>query len=246
MKQPGGDKNHSRVRSMMSKDKLWQYLTSVKNFLYIFFRKLQNLVRSAAYLLLLLVVSLYLLGGGGKLHRGGVVYTRWGSNSCPSVPGTLLVYAGRATGTHYTHKGGGANHLCLPSDPQYTLKHIDGDRKHAYLWGSEYQSPILGQHDLNVACAVCLAETRETMLMIPAQTDCPTSWTREYYGYLMTEHHNHHRSTFECIDKSQEPIPGNHGNQDGALFYHVEVNCNGIDCPPYNPSKELNCVVCTK
>ena len=27
--------------------------------------------------------------------------------------------------------------------------------------------------------------THETVLMIPAKTCCPTSWTREYYGYLM-------------------------------------------------------------
>jgi hypothetical protein len=24
------------------------------------------------------------------------------------------------------------------------------------------------------------------MIMIPAKTQCPSSWTREYYGYLMT------------------------------------------------------------
>ncbi len=178
-------------------------------------------------------------------RSGGVVYTRWGSSSCPSVPGTTLVYAGRTAGTHYTHQGGGANHLCLPPDPQYTLRVANGVRDHSYLWGAEYQYPLAGQHDLNVPCAVCLTATRETMLMIPAKTECPTSWTREYYGFLMTEYRNHHRSTFECVDRSQEPIPGNHGNQDGSLFYHVEVHCNGIDCPPYNPTKELTCVVCT-
>ena len=82
--------------------------------------------------------------------------------------------------------------------------------------------------------------------MIPAKTSCPPSWTREYYGYLMTERYNHHRSTFECVDKDQQSIDGSHADTNGALFYHVEATCTGIDCPPFDPAKELNCVVCTK
>ena len=59
-------------------------------------------------------------------RSGGVVYTRWGSSSCPSVPGTRLVYAGRAVGTWYATQGGGANHLCMPPDPQYNLQYRTG------------------------------------------------------------------------------------------------------------------------
>ena len=33
---------------------------------------------------------------------GGVVYTRWGRTTCPSTSGTLLLYAGRAAGSHWT------------------------------------------------------------------------------------------------------------------------------------------------
>ena len=49
---------------------------------------------------------------------------------------------------------------------------------------------------------------------------------------------------YECVDKDQESVPGSQSNTDGALFYHVEANCNGMQCPPYNNYKELNCVVC--
>ena len=52
-------------------------------------------------------------------RNGGVVYTRWGKTTCPSVSGTTLVYAGRAGGTYYSHKGGAANYLCMPDDPDY-------------------------------------------------------------------------------------------------------------------------------
>ena len=69
-------------------------------------------------------------------RSGGVIYTRWGKSSCPSVPGTRMVYNGRVGGSHYTHNGGGANYLCMPPDPQYTLRYDSGVRGHSYLYGT--------------------------------------------------------------------------------------------------------------
>ena len=83
--------------------------------------------------------------------------------------------------------------------------------------------------------------------MIPAKTSCPSSWTREYYGYLMAAHIGHHRSTFECVDKDQESVLGSGGRESNAArFYHVEASCDGMPCPPYDLQKELTCVVCSK
>ena len=119
-------------------------------------------------------------------------------------------------------------------------------RLHARVYGAEYENPIQGTNEHNVPCAVCLAASRETVLMIPAKTTCPTSWTTEYTGYLMTVHrHTHQRSMFECVDQSQESVPGSQADTNGALFYHVEATCNGLQCPPYVEEKELTCVVCT-
>ena len=77
-------------------------------------------------------------------RSGGVVYTRWGSSSCPSVAGTRLVYAGRAAGTWFQSPGGGAGYLCMPSDPQYTLRYISGVQNRSPLYGAEYQHPVQG------------------------------------------------------------------------------------------------------
>ena len=181
-------------------------------------------------------------------RSGGVVYTWWGSNTCPSVPGTWLVYAGRTAGSYFTHTGGGANHLCMPPDPQYTLPYRNIYQGHGLLYGAEYEDPLQGTQNVNVPCAVCLAASRETVLMIPAKTTCPTSWTTEYTGYIMTSLHTQQRSMFECVDQSQESVPGTFLSTDGALFYHVEVVCGvGLPCPPYVSSqeKEVTCVVCT-
>ena len=52
--------------------------------------------------------------------------------------------------------------------------------------------------------------------MIPGTYICPSNWTHEYYGYLMTERSNHPshkgRTTFECVDVAPELAIGGHAN----------------------------------
>ena len=185
-------------------------------------------------------------------RNGGVVYTRWGKSRCPNVSGTTLVYAGRAGGTWYAHKGGAANYLCMPDYPDY-LSYKSGVQGYSYVYGAEYEThetgggPLSAVNQHNVPCAVCYASTRVTVTMIPAKTQCPSTWTLEYSGYLMSEHNtNHHRTMYECIDKNPDSVPGGASSTNGASFYHVEASCNGMLCPPYDPQKELTCAVCTK
>ena len=185
---------------------------------------------------------------------GGVVYTRWGRTTCPSTSGTQLLYAGRAAGSSYNEKGGAANYICLPEQPQYSTYTVGTQIGHAYLHGTVYQTagsndngPLSSFKDYNVPCALCHASTRETVVTIPARLSCPSSWTREYYGYLMANSHGGYRTMFECIDQNPESVPGSLANTQGAFVHHVEVKCNdGIPCPPYNTQKEVTCVVCTK
>ena len=183
------------------------------------------------------------------------MYTRWGKTTCSNTSGAELLYAGRAAGSHYTDRGGGANYLCLPEQPQYSTYTSGAQSARAYLYGAEYETglinagtigPLSTVNDQNVPCAVCYTSTRETVVMIPARLTCPSSWTREYYGYLMAERSSHHRTMFECMDQNPESVPGSVANTNGVLFYHVEVKCNGIPCPPYDTQKEVTCVVCTK
>ena len=181
---------------------------------------------------------------------GGAVYVRWGRTSCPTGQGTELVYSGRAGGSHHNHRGGAANHLCMPDNPEH-LQYSSGVNGQSYVYGVEYDphgnQPLRSVDSHNVPCAVCFAATRDTILMIPAKLTCPTNWTLEYTGYLMTEHYNHHRSTYECVDKDPESVPGQDAwSGDSAIFYHVEPNCAGLSCPPYDAQKELTCVVCSR
>ena len=56
--------------------------------------------------------------------------------------------------------------------------------------------------------AVCYVTQHSTVYMLPAKYTCPSEWTREYYGYLMSEHHSHHLSQFSCIDYAFKSMIG--------------------------------------
>ena len=119
------------------------------------------------------------------------------------------------------------------------------------LYGAEYQTGPPNICDHNVPCAVCYASTRVAVTMIPAKTQCPSTWTLEYSGYLMSAYRGsssnpHYRTMFVYVDKNPDSIPGSAPSVDGALFYHTEAACTGMPCLPYNPQKELTCAVCTK
>ena len=182
---------------------------------------------------------------------GGAVYTRWGRTSCPSGQGTELLYSGRAGGTSYQHKGGAANILCLPNDPQYS-RYGSGVTGWSPLTGVQYHvasgQPLHTVHDHNMPCVVCYTSSRVTVLMIPAKLTCPTNWTTEYTGYIMATRYNYNSQTlYECIDQAPESVPGlNAWDSNSALYQHVEATCNSLSCPPYDAEKEVMCVVCTR
>ena len=185
---------------------------------------------------------------GPKGERtGGVVYVRWGHDSCPDG-GAQLVYAGRAGGSHYDHRGGGSNPQCLPLDPNF-YRTVSGAQNLGYMYGAEYEHTngfVANSHDTDVPCAVCYVPTRNALYMIPAKYTCPSGWTREYFGYLMSAYYSRHRSQFSCVDHSLTPVTGSSHDHNGFLFYPVEGVCGSLPCPPYSRDKELSCAVCTK
>ena len=179
----------------------------------------------------------------------GATYVRWGRTTCPTGNGTELLYAGRTAGPLHSQKGGGANLLCLPDIPEY-LPTANTIAEHSAIYGAEYHvgnSIKQYAYNQNAPCAVCYTPTRSTMVMIPAWTHCPASWTKEYVGYIMTSWRANSRLIFECVDKDLEYVPGEGRDVNGVLLHIAEVVCNtGINCPPYQTGKELSCTICTK
>ena len=183
---------------------------------------------------------------------GGAVYTRWGRTTCPTDQGTQLLYAGRAGAAHWQHKGGATNYLCLPSNPDY-LQYESGVQGFGLISGVEYWyagfQTLSSLNNHNVPCAVCYVTTRSVLVMIPAKTQCPTDWTLEYVGYVMSGYNTNHegRNMYECVDNDPESIPGLNDHRNPAGFLElVEPHCNGFSCPLYDEEKELTCVVCTR
>jgi hypothetical protein len=156
-------------------------------------------------------------------------------------------------GSGYAHSGGASNYLCLPLNPIFD-KITPGTQGYSYVYGIEYESPPHSNifhpnvHDHDAPCAVCHTESRGSHLMIPARNMCPSGWTLEYKGYLMTANLGQTgRTQFICVDGNPEAIPGSHSaQQDVAILYFVESQCGSLPCPPYGNGKELTCVVCTK
>ena len=152
----------------------------------------------------------------------------------------------------YYSSGGGSNYLCLSSNPIFD-KAIPGSQGASFIYGTEYEvsgnsnmfSKNLYNHD--APCAVCHTESRGSHVMIPGRNVCPSGWTLEYKGYIMSAHQSHRGKTqFICVDGDAESTTGSNSNQNGALLYFAESQCGSLPCPPYGADKEITCAVCTK
>ena len=186
---------------------------------------------------------------------GGANYIRWGRTTCPDTEGTQLLYSGVAAGSRHNQKGGAAEYLCLPDEPEFLQVTAGHQGVRAGLYGTEYQTtdspPAFGnKYAHNVPCAACSTSARGQKIMIPGKVNCPSSWTREYYGYLMTERNHviHYRMSYICVDVNATTVPNSAEflNILSALLDFTEVYCKGISCPPYTEGSELSCVMCTK
>ena len=124
-------------------------------------------------------------------------------------------------------------------------------RKQIIKTGRDYSGSVFKSnlYDHDAPCAVCFVKSRDSMLMIPAQNDCPSGWTEEYYGYLMTAYYYHaNQKDYLCVNKDQEYMfmTLSNSDQNGALLYHVEGNCGSLPCLPYVQHRERTCAVCTR
>ncbi len=182
---------------------------------------------------------------------GGVPYIRWGRTTCPNTVGTQLLYDGLMTGSHWD-EGGSAGYICLHKQPQLLSITPGIQSERGYLYGTEFKTVENPPHFSNMAghdipCALCYTPTRNAEITIPGRTSCPSSWTREYYSYLMADRYGHKGGEVPvCVDVNAESVPGSDGVHDDSLLYFLEARCEGIRCPPYSDGAEITCVVCTK
>ena len=151
-----------------------------------------------------------------------------------------------------------ANFLCLPKDPDWD-NFINGQQQWTgRVGGVEYElsnthnnvfdesnTGGITRESKPAPCAVCYVN-RHSIIMVPAKTQCPDGWNKEYGGYLASEASSiRKRSNYMCWDRSPEISAGDTA-QNQAAIYPVEVVCGSLPCSTYITGKELTCVVCSK
>ena len=171
----------------------------------------------------------------------GTTYIRWGHDNCPNSAD--IVYSGKVAGASHADKGGGSSAQCLSSDPEY-VNSTNISQKKAYMYGAQYDSGH-SAYNQDIPCAVCYAN-RSTVHMIPAKFTCPSGWTKEYHGYLMTSLGYQPKVEYMCVDKTFKGAIRRSKIDKGLLLYPVEVKCQSLPCPPFNATMDMMCVLCTK
>ena len=170
----------------------------------------------------------------------GNLYTRWGNNVCPQVEGTELVYSGKVAGSL-----NGTNYVCMPDDADYFPNHTHGALT---MNAVEFSNHPSVEYNCYATCAVCYISTRSTVMMIPAKLKCPTNWTSEYKGYLMTDISYH--SQHVCADESLKCMETSHIHHNRNYeLYTLYVDCSSLDgfnCPSYSSQNAITCVVCSR
>ncbi len=179
---------------------------------------------------------------GSSGQSSGGVFTHWGSSRCNNE----TVYSGIMSSSVHNDTGGASNYLCMPNEASYGTQvssALESDT--GGITAVEFTSSTS-----TVACSVCFIP-RVTVLMIPARSACPTGWTTEYSGYLMSQATIQERTEYVCVQLvSPDRVSIETGA--GGRVHFVTVDCeNGFRCnqdsdTSYLAERELSCVVCSR
>ena len=176
----------------------------------------------------------------------------------------LLLFKGRVAGPNHSKGGSTANFLCLHNEPQWGTVFAGHQDSTGSIWGASYgiisNNKVFsyannGGNPLKMkpaTCAVCDVPGRTRSIMIPARTECPSGWTKEYSGYLAGEstgsstvNNTKKRSTAICVDEAPEATTGSSASWN-SILHPMDVQCGTLPCATYTAGKELTCVVCSK
>lgn len=95
-----------------------------------------------------------------------------------------MVIVGFSAGGQFNAKGSATTTLCMPHYPDAGPAGVPFNSYYGVLYGSEYEFTFKDiANDDDVPCAVCF-NSQATSIMIPAKSSCPSSWTKQYAGFL--------------------------------------------------------------
>ncbi|PVD19674.1 hypothetical protein C0Q70_20164 [Pomacea canaliculata] len=176
------------------------------------------------------------------LTAAGTVYTRWGNSVCASEGAT--VYSGYVGGSFNNKSGSGANFMCLSPNPVPTG--VTRPDYSSTVYGTEYQVSNRPENEFDVLCAVCFISNSTANIMVPGTNTCPTGWSSEYTGFLMSGFDGHGGSTeIICVNSKLEGLIDTSANGNGSRLYPTDYICDRPPCH-YPSSNTMPCAVCTK
>jgi hypothetical protein len=101
--------------------------------------------------------------------------------------------------------------VCTFTSPaEYEQPDIAGAR----LYRTEYDTSAKGiwqfwhLQNEDVPCAVCQSTGGVAVTMQPGSMLCPSGWSVEYNGYLMSSSESTTRAEYVCVDAAAEPAAG--------------------------------------
>jgi len=177
--------------------------------------------------------------------KNTAVYTRWGQRSCPS--GTRTLYDGWVGKEHYTHKGSGANYLCMHPIPQKPDGASAGNHNGALIYGVEYENTgaVDKNNNQDAACVMCEKANTGSVYVQWGRKSCTNGHKTEYWGLIMADHYSHQKSEYICVDWERAVhATSSAGNENGGLLYSTELEQGSAD-KAYGHNNEVACAVCS-
>ena len=182
-----------------------------------------------------------------------MVYIRWGDNRCP--PNAIRLHEGIITQAASKT----ANLLCIPkfstqtsSTNQYTsINQYTSTTPPSHITRMEplLYTNLQGMVDA-VPCARCYDNSHSTEFTFPGSTTCPTDWTRQYYGHLIT---SYELSTSDVLcgdERLTRAIQWGDGSYTSGRndVNMIETVCDKevLSCRGYGAGQLTPCVVCSK
>jgi len=69
---------------------------------------------------------------------------------------------------------------------------------------------------------------------------CPSGWTLEYGGYIVSALKDQQRGHYTCLDKAPEAVNGGSNYANSNAVYPVVTSCSaGFSCPPMVGNMDL-------
>jgi hypothetical protein len=158
------------------------------------------------------------------------------------------LYTGFASSSYYNDRGGGANALCLHESPEVPVGASAGDQNGGRLFGTEYQhtGQVDKNHDKDAACTVCELETAgKVYTQWGRSKDCSNEHYTLYQGIVMSNHYTQNKNEFVCVSTDRAfHAKSSNADNNGNLWYTVEVEAGSMDEDVYQHNREIGCVVC--